>query len=185
MSPALTGALRRAEMAPGLPARSRPAAVRGFTLIDVLIAAVIVGLLAAIALPAYSNYLLRAHRSLGTSRLLEISAQQETFLADRKQYATVLGPDGLGYAGDTLYLTRGGQVTADASSEAIYRITLAAYSAATTANCAASGAATGTAFIVVAEPRGAQARDRACGTLCLAQDGTRGQSGIARNCWRG
>lgn len=162
-----------------------PFAARGFTLIDLMIAVVIVGILAVVALPAYSNYLLRAHRAIGTARLLEISAQQESFLADRKQYATALGPDGLGYPGDTLYLTRAGQVAAASSSAAIYRITLAAYSVATAATCAASGAATGTAFIVVAEPRGAQAKDRACGTLCLAQDGTRGQSGIAPDCWRG
>lgn len=185
MSPASTGVPRRAAAAPGLPARSMPRAARGFTLMEVLIAAAIVGLLAAIALPAYSNYLLRAHRVLAASQLLEISARQETFLADRKRYATVLGPDGLGYAGDTLYLTRGGQVAAAASSEAIYRIMLAAYSSATVANCAATGPATGTAFIVVAEPRGGQARDRACGTLCVAQDGTRGQSGASPDCWRG
>lgn len=40
-----------------------PPGTRGFTLIEMLIALAVVGLLSAIAIPSYQNYLLRAYRA--------------------------------------------------------------------------------------------------------------------------
>jgi len=62
---------------------------------------------------------------------------------------------------------------------------LFAYSAATLANCSATGSPSATQFIVQAEPQNTQLKDSKCGKVCLAYDGTKGKSGTATDCWRG
>ncbi|MFC3606587.1 type IV pilin protein [Stutzerimonas tarimensis] len=50
---------------------------RGFTLIEMLIAIVIVGILAGIALPAYQNYVKRGHASAAAADLSALSTAVE------------------------------------------------------------------------------------------------------------
>ena len=45
----------------------------GFTLIEIMIAVVIVGILAAIAIPSYRTYILKAHRSDAEASLVQIA----------------------------------------------------------------------------------------------------------------
>jgi type IV pilus assembly protein PilE len=52
---------------------------RGVTLLEVLIAATIVAILAAIAYPSYRDYVQRAKRSEAIAKLLEIAANQERY----------------------------------------------------------------------------------------------------------
>ncbi len=56
------------------PPRSRQ---RGFTLMELMVAVVIVGILAAIALPSYRSYVLRANRALVRAMLVDIAAKME------------------------------------------------------------------------------------------------------------
>lgn len=65
--------------------RIRPQAA--FTLIEVMIVVIIVGILAAIAIPTFSRFILRARTSEATSFLQEIRAREETYRADNGQYA--------------------------------------------------------------------------------------------------
>ncbi len=60
----------------------------GVTLIELLITIVIVGTLAAIALPSYRAYQQRAHRTEAKSALLRLQADQERYYLNNNQYAT-------------------------------------------------------------------------------------------------
>lgn len=59
----------------------------GFTLIELMIVVVLVGVLAAIALPAYQGYTERARRAEAKSGLLELQFQQEKYRASNTTYA--------------------------------------------------------------------------------------------------
>jgi type IV pilus assembly protein PilE len=60
---------------------------KGLTLIELLIVIVIVGVLAAIAIPTYSNYMIRARRADAKTALEQLRASQEMFRAERGRYA--------------------------------------------------------------------------------------------------
>lgn len=50
---------------------------KGFTLIEVMIVVVIVGILAAIAFPAYSDYVRKTHRADAKAKMLELAQEME------------------------------------------------------------------------------------------------------------
>jgi type IV pilus assembly protein PilE len=68
----------------------RPHGARGATLLELLIALVIVSLLATLAVPAYRRYLLQANRADGRAALLTLAAAQEKFYLTCNAYAASL-----------------------------------------------------------------------------------------------
>jgi type IV pilus assembly protein PilE len=58
----------------------------GFTLIELLIVVVVVGILAAIALPSYKEYLIRGKIPDATSNLATKRVQMEQFFMDNRTY---------------------------------------------------------------------------------------------------
>jgi len=60
----------------------------GMTLIELLIVVTVMGILLAIAIPAYSSYMLRVHRTEAIRMLLQASMCQERIYADRSSYDT-------------------------------------------------------------------------------------------------
>ena len=73
-----------------LPA-ARPArpASGGFTLIEVMMAVAIVGILAAVAFPSYRDFITRGQLTDATNGLATLRAQMERHFQDNRSYATV------------------------------------------------------------------------------------------------
>ena len=73
--------------------------VRGVTLFEMLVVLVLVGILAAIALPSYRNHWMRVHRTEAITILHEIATAEEHFYLRRGRFTadlTAAPPAGLG-----------------------------------------------------------------------------------------
>jgi len=64
---------------------------KGFTLIELLIVVVIIGILAAIAIPKFANTKQKAVKASMISDLRNLATAQEAFYADSSKYATTYG----------------------------------------------------------------------------------------------
>lgn len=58
----------------------------GFTLIELMIAVAIVGILAAVAIPSYNNYVARSRIADATSQLSDLRLRMEQFRQDNRTY---------------------------------------------------------------------------------------------------
>lgn len=67
-----------------------PASIRGVTLIELMIVLAIVGILAAIAVPAYSKYMNKSRRADAQALLMEIATRQELYFTDARSYAPTI-----------------------------------------------------------------------------------------------
>ena len=71
---------------------------RGFTLVELMITVLVIGIVAALAYPAYTSYAVKARRSAAQNYMLDVASRQERFLLDQRSYATTLGASGLNAA---------------------------------------------------------------------------------------
>ena len=119
---------------------------KGFTLIELMIAVAIVAILAAIALPNYSSYVVRAKRSAAQSQMMDIANREQQFLlADRS------------YADQTKLASSGYSLPTDVSANYGYSI-------------AVDNAATPPTFVITFTPTGGQSSD---GTISLSSEGVK------------
>lgn len=148
--------------------------VRGFTLIELMVVVLIVAVLAGIAYPSYTQYVIRARRADGQSALLQLQGQQEKFLTQCGKYTnqlatgTVSACTGLGYPNTLADSTK---IQSPDRNYNLYISTIAANAATYTAT---------------AEPVGAQANDTDCAKLTLTSTGVKGQTGpnVQQKCWQ-
>jgi type IV pilus assembly protein PilE len=60
----------------------------GFTLIDLMIAVAIVGILAAIAYPSYINSIIKANRRNAQAAMMDFAQREQQYLLDQRSYGT-------------------------------------------------------------------------------------------------
>ncbi|KQW51707.1 hypothetical protein ASD88_03550 [Pelomonas sp. Root662] len=64
-------------------------AARGFTLIELMIAVAIIGILAAVAIPQYRDYVTRSRLADASAGLTTMRAQMERYYQDNRTYADI------------------------------------------------------------------------------------------------
>lgn len=61
---------------------------KGFTLVELMIVVVVIGILASIGIPAYNDYVTRGKLAEGTSALADGRIKMEQFFQDNRTYAS-------------------------------------------------------------------------------------------------
>jgi type IV pilus assembly protein PilE len=136
---------------------------RGITLLELLIVLVVVGILGALALPGYRQYMLRINRTEAMTALLQLQGTEESFYLQHRMYTDNIAaapPAGLGLS---------------ASSSIRYQLSVAV-------------AADGQTYIATATPvpGGGQEADQDCLAFSIDARGRRAVSGArdTRYCWK-
>ncbi len=142
----------------------------GVTLIELIVVMIIVGVLAAVAIPSYRNYVIRSNRADAKDALLALATAQEKHYLQCNSYATTIANATDCVAGDVQ-----GAAT---SKNGWYALTVAAPNPAT--------GFTATATAVASEN---QFQDTACRTFSVSSLGVRTAADDASadntaECWR-
>jgi len=60
---------------------------KGFTLIELMITVVIIGILTMIAIPQYGQYVIRGNRSAAEAFMMDVANREKQYLLDARSYA--------------------------------------------------------------------------------------------------
>lgn len=158
---------------------------QAFTLIELMIAVVIVGILAAIAYPSYRDSVYKSHRADAKAALQNLSNAMERQFTQTNSYCDVGGANGSAF-------TNCGTSANDTGTASIYTVPTSTANFYTVTIVSPTGispsAKTASGYILQAAPQGVQSND-SCGTLCLNSTGLRGTmdaNGVCQantGCW--
>lgn len=83
--------------------RAHPRAERmtGFTLIELMIAVVVVAILLAIAIPSYETYVQKSRRTDAKTALLDLAAREQRYFSVQNQFTSSFGDMGYAAAGSS------------------------------------------------------------------------------------
>ena len=73
----------------------------GFTLIELMVVVVIVGVLAAVAIPSYQSHVIKGNRTAAQGFMLKIATREEQYLLDARTYTNALATLGLTQPSET------------------------------------------------------------------------------------
>ncbi len=143
-------------------------ATAGFSLIELMIALVVAGILYFVALPSYQQIMIKSNRAVGRGILLDMLSREEQFLLNHRRYALSLSD--LGLPQPYFIDSTAGRAAARA---AVYRVELDVVSS---------------RFVGArAIPVNQQARDRDCQIFSLTVQGVKAVSGRwsdrPASCW--
>lgn len=139
--------------------------LRGFTLIELMIAVAVVGILAAIAYPSFTEQVRKSRRADAKAALVSAAQTMERFYTENNSYAAATAGD---VAGSTI---PDHAPTDRAHAQRTYDIAL-------------NPAPTATGFTITATRAGVQASDSTCGDYTITNTGVKSVSiGTVANCW--
>jgi len=133
---------------------------RGFSLVELLVVIAIIGVLSAIAIPNYQEYVRKANRSAAQQFMLTVANKQEAYLVDNRAYTATIGSGGLGLTAPT---------------ELTGKYSIAVCIDPTVVSCAAAGTAA-PYYKITATAAGSQLSD---GDLTLTSAGAKTRSGVS------
>lgn len=165
----------------------RKSNMRGFTLIELMITVVILGILAAIAYPSYTSYVAQTRRSDAIINLSRIAALQEKFFTECGRYAGTLGVSGTP-RNCAAGIMDAGLAAGGLTTDGFYTITAAVIPGPAPLNAPGGGG-----FTLTAQPAGTQvaADSTKCNTITINQAGAKtalGTDGLSGpnggKCWK-
>ena len=151
------------DYAPTLPGRSR-----GFTLIELVVAILIVAILGTIAMSSYINQSRKSRRTDARSAVLDLAGREERYFSTTNLYSST--PSQLGYTGGAFPVTVGSGY----------------YTVNVVVTAAVPGGALAT-YLITATAIADQLKDSACWTFSIdntgAQTATTSTGAATTSCW--
>ena len=140
---------------------------QGFTLIELLVVVVLIGILSSIAIPTYTDSIIKSRRADGTAKAMEIAQMQERLFTTTYSYANTT--TALGYG-----------VNPVPSEEGHYNVSISVPGGCTTGGVHSC-------YLITATATGAQTDDEDCAVLYLNARGQKtsedSDGDASTGCW--